>query len=65
MILASEWKGPTADALAVVDRGTAASFVPPPPEVHGYTAGWSWDQEVYDWVAERLHPRRTGSDVRR
>ena len=30
-------------------------FEPPPLEVHLQTVTWFWDQEIFDFIGERLH----------
>lgn len=39
---------------AIMDRAQMVYFVPTPLEVHGNTAGWYWDQEIYDYIGSRL-----------
>jgi hypothetical protein len=40
---------------AIVDRAHFVHFDPTPLEIHKNAALWFWDQEVYDYVADRLH----------
>jgi hypothetical protein len=65
---------------AVLDRGHLIYFDPIPVEVHTRVGDWFWDQQVYDFVGDRLHMlaevssrtyvkawerRRAGSDWRK
>src|SRR6202035_6054621 len=43
------------------DRGHLVIFEPSPLEVHSHTAAWFWDQEIYDFMGERLHLIRDSS----
>jgi hypothetical protein len=54
-LLANRWPTAHANLVAVEDRGLALSFEPSVLEVHGQTATWFWDQEIFDWVAGHLH----------
>ena len=40
---------------AIVDRGHLIYFDPTPVEVHVNVGQWFWDQEIYDFIGERLH----------
>ena len=40
---------------AVLDRGHVLVFDPSAREVHLRTAGWFWDQEVFDFIGRSLH----------
>jgi hypothetical protein len=40
---------------AVLDRGHLIVFDPSALEVHLHVSTWFWDQEIYDYVGERLH----------
>lgn len=40
---------------AILDRGHLIHFDPTPVEVHARVGNWFWDQEVYDYIGERLH----------
>ena len=40
---------------AIVDRAQFVHFDPTPLEIHKNTALWFWDQEVYDYITDRLH----------
>jgi hypothetical protein len=54
-LLANRWPTAHANLAAVEDRGLALCFEPSVLEVHGQTATWFWDQEIFDWVAGNLH----------
>ena len=55
VIIANEWKSLNADVAALEDRGHLLHFDPDPLEVHRHAAGWFGDQEVFDWIGDRLH----------
>ena len=55
IIIANEWKTLDRNVAAVEDRGICVSFEPSPLEIHTQTCTWFWDQEVFDFVGERLH----------
>ncbi len=40
---------------AMLDRGHVLVFDPSAREVHLRTAGWFWDQEVFDFIGRSLH----------
>jgi hypothetical protein len=40
---------------AFVDRGHLLYFDPSPVEVHNRVGDWFWDQDVYDYIGDRLH----------
>jgi hypothetical protein len=54
-IIANCWKTLNANVAALQDRGILLIFEPSALEVHVQTADWFWDQEIFDFVAERLH----------
>jgi hypothetical protein len=54
-IITNEWKTLNRNVAALQDRGHLVIFEPTPEEVHTRTAAWFWDQEIYDFVGERLH----------
>jgi hypothetical protein len=54
-IVTNEWKTLNRNVAALQDRGHLVIFEPTPQEVHRRTAEWFWDQEIYDFVGERLH----------
>ena len=54
-IIANEWKTLNRNVAAVEDRGICILFEPPPSEVHVRTGAWFWDQEIFDFIGERLH----------
>jgi hypothetical protein len=54
-IIANEWQTLNRNVAALEDRGHLVIFEPSPLEVHLRTAGWFWDQEIFDFVGERLH----------
>jgi hypothetical protein len=43
------------NVAALQDRGHLVRFEPSPLEVHLHTAEWFWDQEIFDFIGERLH----------
>jgi hypothetical protein len=55
IIIGNEWKTPNSHVSALQDRGHLIHFVPSSLEVHWRTAEWFRDQEILDFVAERLH----------
>jgi hypothetical protein len=54
-ILGNRWRDRHADVAALQDRGHVVVFEPTALEVHQEAARWFWDQEVFDFLAERLH----------
>ena len=53
-ILTNQWKTLNRDVAALQDRGHVVIFQPSALEVHLRTAEWFWDQEIFDFLAERL-----------
>ena len=53
-IVANEWQQSNKDVLALEDRGHLIHFDPDAAEVHRKVAEWFWDQEVFDFLGERL-----------
>ena len=53
-IIANDWRTLNSNVAAVEDRGHVISFEPSPLEVHRRTARWFWDQEIFDFFAQRL-----------
>ena len=54
-IIANEWQTLNRNVAALEDRGHVVRFEPSPLEVHERTARWFWDQEIFDFLGERLH----------
>ncbi len=54
-ILANELRALNVNVSAVLDRGHVVMFDPSAREVHLRTAGWFWDQEVFDFIGRSLH----------
>jgi hypothetical protein len=54
-LIGNDWKTLNADVAALEDRGHVLFFEPTAWEVHRQAAGWFWDQEIFDFVAEQLH----------
>jgi len=54
-LIGNDWKTLNADVAALEDRGHVLFFEPTALEVHRQAAGWFWDQEIFDFVAARLH----------
>jgi hypothetical protein len=54
-LIGNDWKTLNADVAALEDRGHVLFFEPTAFEVHRQAAGWFWDQEIFDFVAGRLH----------
>jgi len=54
-LLANELRTQSADVSALLDRGHVLVFDPSAREVHLRTAGWFWDQEVFDFIGRSLH----------
>lgn len=61
VILSNDWETLNRNVAAVQDRGHTVVFSPTPLEVHRKTAEWFRDEEVYDWIGERLHRISTPS----
>jgi hypothetical protein len=53
-IVANDWQHRNKDVLALEDRGHLVRFAPDAAEVHRKVAEWFWDQEVFDFLGERL-----------
>src|SRR5262249_13133125 len=54
-LVGNDWKTLNADVAALEDRGHFVLFEPNALEVHRQAAAWFWDQEIFDFVADRLH----------
>ena len=54
-LIGNDWKTLNADVAALEDRGHVLVFEPTAWEVHCQASGWFWDQEIFDFVAARLH----------
>jgi len=54
-LLANELRSLNENVAAVLDRGHVLIFDPSAREVHLRTAGWFWDQEVFDFIGRSLH----------
>ena len=54
-IIANEWKTLDGNVAAVEDRGICIVFEPTSLEVHLRTGTWFWDQEIFDFIGQRLH----------
>jgi hypothetical protein len=55
VIIANVWRSLNLNVAAVEDRGHVLLFEPSALEVHLRTSRWFTDQEVFDFVGERLH----------
>jgi hypothetical protein len=55
VIIANEWRTLDRNVAALEDRGICVTFEPTPLEVHTRTGAWFWDQEIFDFLGERLH----------
>ena len=55
VILANELRTLNVNVSAVLDRGHVVVFDPSAREVHLRTAGWFWDQEIFDFIGQSLH----------
>ncbi len=53
-LLANELRIPNVNVSALLDRGHVLVFDPSAREVHLRTAGWFWDQEVFDFIGRSL-----------
>jgi hypothetical protein len=53
-IITNQWKTLNGDVAALQDRGHVVIFQPSALEVHVRAAEWFWDQEIFDFVGERL-----------
>ena len=60
-IITNEWKTLHRNVAALQDRGHVVIFEPSSLEVHLRTAEWFWDQEIFDFIGERLHLMREAS----
>src|SRR5216684_6630524 len=54
-LIGNDWKTLNADVAALEDRGHVLVFEPTAWEVHRHAAGWFWDEEIFDFVADHLH----------
>jgi hypothetical protein len=54
-LIGNDWKTLNTDVAALEDRGHVLVFEPTALEVHRQAAGWFWDQEIFDFIAGRLH----------
>jgi hypothetical protein len=54
-IITNAWKTLNRDVAALQDRGHVVLFQPSAVEIHLRTAEWFWDQEIFDFLGERLH----------
>jgi hypothetical protein len=54
-LIGNDWKTLNADVAALEDRGHVLVFEPTALEVHRHAASWYWDQEIFDFIACRLH----------
>ena len=54
-IITNDWKRLNRDVAALQDRGHVVLFQPSAVEIHLRTAAWFWDQEIFDFLGERLH----------
>jgi hypothetical protein len=55
LLIGNAWKTRNADVAALEDRGHLLLFQPTALEVHRHAALWFWDQEVFDFLGDRLH----------
>src|SRR5260370_18424149 len=55
-LVGNDWKTLNADVAALEDRGHVLVFEPTAWEVHRHAAGWFWDEEIFDFFADHLHP---------
>jgi len=55
VIITNDWKTLNRDVAALQDRGHVVLFQPSALEIHLRTAEWFWDQEIFDFLGERLH----------
>jgi hypothetical protein len=53
-IIANEWRQLGLDVAALEDRGHLIHFDPDAAEVHRKAAEWFWDQQVFDFIGQRL-----------
>jgi hypothetical protein len=54
-IVANEWRTTNANVAALEDRGHFLVFEPSALEVHRQASIWFWDQQIFDFVGDRLH----------
>jgi hypothetical protein len=54
-LVANHWPRSNPHLAAVEDRGLVVCFEPSGLDVHARTGEWYWDQEIYDFLGERLH----------
>ncbi len=55
VIISNDWKTLNRNVAALQDRGHTLLFEPSAAEVHRKTGEWFTDEEIYNWVGERLH----------
>jgi hypothetical protein len=55
VIITNAWKTLNRDVAALQDRGHVILFQPSAVAIHLRTAEWFWDQEIFDFLGERLH----------
>jgi hypothetical protein len=53
-LITNEWQTLNREVAALQDRGHLVIFQPSALEVHRRTAEWFWDQEIFDFLGERL-----------
>ena len=53
-IIVNHWDGDDPILRALVSRGEIILFQPDWPEVYRYAGKWFWDQEIFDYLHERL-----------
>ena len=57
-IIANHWDGDDSILHALESRGEVILFQPDWPEAYRYAGKWFWDQEIYDYLQERLSALR-------
>lgn len=55
VIISNDWQTLNRNVAAVEDRGHVLTFSPTAWEVHERTRGWFKDDEIFNWIGNRLH----------
>ena len=55
VIISNDWQTLNRNVAAVEDRGHVLRFAPTASEVHERTREWFDDEEIFDWLGDRLH----------
>ncbi len=61
VIISNDWRTINRNVAAVEDRGHVLRFEPSAVEVHQHATSWFTDQEILEWIGQRLPLIRTPS----